>query len=188
MARKLILIELTDPDIKKALQEHRIKMGKNVILGRSCYFGDAVTIGDGAVFAGDAKIGGHTVIDAGVKIGYRCEIGEGSYIGKGVVIGDDVSLPKRTYVGADRRAIDRSEEFTAVFSSAGKVESFFGSDRILMYDPVSGQDYETSISFKEFITEAKVRQRLRIKQEEKRGEFLKNVSSLIGILKNIKKD
>jgi carbonic anhydrase/acetyltransferase-like protein (isoleucine patch superfamily) len=187
MSSKLTLVNNEVPDLENILKEHRIKIGKDVVFEGDCYFGDAVTVGDDVIFFRDNKIGGHTVIEMGARIGSHCEIGEGSYIGEGVIIGDNVSLPKRTYVGADRRVVDRSEEFTAVFSSAGKVESFFGSDRILMYDPEVGQDYETSISFKEFITKAKVRQRLRIKQEEKRGEFLKNVSSLISVLKNIKK-
>jgi carbonic anhydrase/acetyltransferase-like protein (isoleucine patch superfamily) len=188
MTSKLTLINSGDPGFGDTLREHRIKIGKNVVFEGNCYFGDAVTVGDGVVFFGDTRIGSHTVIGEGVKIGYRCEIGEGSYIGKGVVIGDDVSLPNRTYVSADRGGITRSEDFMAVFSSGGKVESFFGSDKILMFDPEAGQDYETSLSFKEFITKAKVRQRLRIKQEEKRGDFLKNISSFLGVLKNIKKD
>jgi NDP-sugar pyrophosphorylase family protein len=180
------LINTADPDIKKALKDCRIKIGQNVTLEGACYFGEAVTIGDNVVFAGDDKIGGHTVIESGVRIGCHCEIGEGSYIGKDVVIRDNVSLPKRTYVGVDRKVVEHSEQFTTVFSSSGRVESFFGSDRILMYDPEVGQNYETSMSFKEFITKTKIRQRLRIKQEEKRGEFLKKVSSLISILKTLK--
>jgi NDP-sugar pyrophosphorylase family protein len=179
----LILIKNTDPDLEETMKKYRIKIGRDVVLGEACYFGEAVTVGNNVVFSGDDKIGGHTVIESGVRIGFHCKIGEGSYIGKDVILGDNVSLPKRTYVSMDRGIIDRSEEFTAVFSSAGKVESFFGSDRILLYDPEIGQDYETSMSFKEFILKAKVRQRLRIKQEEKRGEFIKKVSSLIGVLK-----
>jgi NDP-sugar pyrophosphorylase family protein len=190
MPLKLTLIESTDPNMEEALREHRIKIGQDVVFEGPCYFGDAVTVGDDVIFFGDDKIGGHTVIESGVRIGCHCEIGEGSFIGENVIVGDNVSLPRRTYVGTGRGGVDCSEQFTAVFSSAGKVESFFGSDRILMYDPEIGQNYETSMSFKEFITKAKVRQRLRIKQEEKRGEFLKNVSSLIGALKTVedKKD
>jgi NDP-sugar pyrophosphorylase family protein len=188
MSSKLTRINSKNPDLEDTLREHRIKIGKNVVFEGDCYFGDAVTVGDNVILFGNDKIGGHTIIEAGVKIGYCCEIGEGSYIGQGIIIRDNVTLPKRSYISPDRTFIDRSEEFMAVFSSAGKIESFFGSDRILMYDPEIGQDYETSMSFKEFVTKTKIRQRLRIKQEEKRGEFIKNISSLISILKNINKE
>jgi carbonic anhydrase/acetyltransferase-like protein (isoleucine patch superfamily) len=187
MPSKLTLISNKNPDLENILRDHRIKIGKNVIFEGDCYFGDAVTVGDNVIFSGDNKIGGHTVIEMGARIGSCCEIGDGSYIGQDITIGDNVILPKRTYVGADRGYVSHSEEFVTVFSSAGKIESFFGSDRILMYDPEIGQDYETSMSFKEFITKAKIRQRLRIKQEEKRSEYLKKISSLISTLKNISK-
>jgi NDP-sugar pyrophosphorylase family protein len=173
-------------ELTESFAEHRIKIGARVVFEAPCYLGDAVTIGDDVLFRGEDRIGSHTVIESGVKIGRGCEIGEGSYIGQDVVLADGVSLPGRTFIGSDRRIVDRSEDFTAVFSSKNKVESFFGSDRILMYDPEIGQDYETSMSFREFLKKAKIRQRIRIKQEEKRREFLKNISSLIGILKIIK--
>jgi carbonic anhydrase/acetyltransferase-like protein (isoleucine patch superfamily) len=185
MLPKLTFVDSSSPDIDRILYEHRIKLGKNVVFRKSCYFGDAVTVGDNVVFCGESRIGGHTVIESGAKIGSGCEIGEGSFIGKEIIIGDGVFLPGRTYVAEDRRSVIHSEEFTAVFSSARKTESFFGSDKILMFDPEVGQDYETSMSFREFITKAKIRQRVRIKQEETRGEFLKAVSSFIGVLKNI---
>jgi NDP-sugar pyrophosphorylase family protein len=170
-------------ELEKCLADHRIKIGARVLFEGPCCLGDAVTVGDDVLFRGEDRIGSYTVIESGVQLGRGCEIGEGSYIGPNVVLADGVSLPKRTFVGADRERVDRSEDFTAVFSSKNKTESFFGSDRILMYDPEVGQDYETSMSFQEFLKKTKVRQRLRIKQEEKRGEFLKKISSLISILK-----
>jgi NDP-sugar pyrophosphorylase family protein len=188
MPSKLTLISNKNPDLENILRDHRIEIGKNVIFEGDCYFGDAVTVGDNVIFFGNDKIGGHTVIETGARIGNCCEIGDGSYIGQDIIIGDNVILPKWTYIDAGRRVVDRSEEFVTIFSSAGKIESFFGSDRILMYDPEIGQDYETSMSFKEFITKGKIRQRLKIKQEEKRSEYLKNISSLISTLKNINKD
>jgi NDP-sugar pyrophosphorylase family protein len=188
MPEKFFIIDGVNPDTEEALKLHRIKIGKDVVFSGSCFFGDAVTVGDSVVFGKGAKIGGHTVIENGARIGESCEIGEGSFIGKGVVIADKVILPRRVFIGQDRGSVDRSEELVAVFSSPSKIEAFFGSDRILMYDPEAGQDYETSISFKEFLAKTKIRQRLRIKQEERRKDFLKNVASVIGILKRIIND
>jgi len=172
---------------KEALKEHRILLGDNVIFEGVCELGDAVTVGDDVVFGNNSKIGRCSVIESGVRIGKNCVIGESSFIGKGVEISDGVSLPDRIFVGRDRRRVGESVDFSATFVYRdGKTESFFDVDRVLIYGPEKiGQNYEVSMSFKDFFKDVKLRRRLKIKQEERRDEYLKAVSSFIGVLKKV---
>jgi len=171
---------------RKALIEHRIFIGQNTVLEGVCKLGEAVTIGENVLIGNGSTVGGHTVIEDNVKIGGNCFIGEGSFIGKGIVLSDNVSVPDRTFIGMERALVDKSVDFSATFSySNGKIESIFGDDKVLMYDPDIDQDYETSISFKEFIKKTKIRQRIKILEENRRKDFLKNVSLFIGALKKV---
>jgi len=191
--------------IEEALPElikHRIEIGEHVIIGGDCYIEDGVTIGknniigkgsrlsehsvleDGVIIASDVFIGKHCVIKSRTMISRGSKIGEFSVIGSSTYIDDGVSLPPHS-IAINRKTIEKSEKITAIISGNKKIESFFGSDEIYVFETNPNPDIDSEMTFSEFLKEAHITKLSEVL--EKREKELKTIeiSKLLAVLQRL---
>jgi len=192
-------------NIREALSEftaHRITAGTNTISEGNCYIEDAVTIGefvflgngthignhtvigDNAITGDGVVIGRHCIIQEKAIIGRRCKVGEFSFIGSGTELADDVNLPPHS-VCIGRKIVTKTEKLAAVISTGRKIEAFFGSDPVFVYETDPDPSLENDMTFAEFIKEARIVKLSDVLKKRDAEQKLLEISRLVTVLQNI---
>lgn len=79
--------------------EHRVRIGRNVDIGREALIADGVTIGDNTVIEREATIENDARIGRNVRIGRDAFIDKASRIGDGTTIGEKTEIGRGVTVG-----------------------------------------------------------------------------------------
>ena len=79
--------------LREALKEHDVRIGKNVNIGREVLIANGVTIGD------DTTIEAEATLENNVRIGKGCLVKRDAFIGKNSRLGDRVTLGEKTEIG-----------------------------------------------------------------------------------------